>query len=180
MDNHNEKWKSIVGYEGLYEVSDKGRVRSVDRELTYRTGKVVTYRGRLKALSRGGWHRRYLTVHLTREGEHKRFLVHRLVAGAFIPNPSEKPFINHVDGNPQNNVASNLEWCTHQENMDHAVHVGLTNKGEKHWNARLDEGMVKNIKQAHASGRVTQRAIAKRFGVSYQHVSDILLGKRWA
>lgn len=74
----------------------------------------------------------YLYVDLYKNGKKKRFYVHRLVAEAFIPNPFNKPYINHKDGNPKNNCANNLEWCTPQENVEHASKIlGVMKQYEK-------------------------------------------------
>lgn len=109
-----EKWKSIKGYEGYYEVSDKGRVRSLDREIVYNNGRVHYHKGSiLKHLIDNEYHR----VSLTREGKRKRFLVHRLVAEAFIPNTDKKEQVDHIDGNPNNNTLENLQWISEEENL---------------------------------------------------------------
>jgi hypothetical protein len=96
-----EVWKPIPGYEGLYEISNLGRIRRL-------TWKFV------RGSDFGGYRR----VNLIKNGEQKSFLVHRLVAEAFIPNENEYPFINHMDENPSNNSADNLEWCTPAHNVN--------------------------------------------------------------
>ena len=119
-----EKWKDIPGYEGSYEVSNKGRVRSKKGKTTYtkRHGKRVWKSRVLKEKNKTAREQR---VDLWKEGEPKTFLVHRLVAMAFIPNPENKPCINHKDGDPRNNKIGNLEWCTYKENENHAKRNGL-------------------------------------------------------
>lgn len=108
-----------------YEVSDTGVVRSLDRELLItRCGKQHTQKckgKRLKQAINNG----YARVALKNNGELKNCLVHRLVAQAFIPNPKNKPQVNHKDGNKLNNHVSNLEWVTPKENLQHAVSNGL-------------------------------------------------------
>lgn len=101
-----ENWRAVVGYEGLYEVSDCGNVRS----LNWRS-KGITKSLWLKPTRYG-----YRQVYLSKNGKGKMFLVHRLVATAFIPNPDSLPVINHIDENKINNCVSNLEWCTHLQN----------------------------------------------------------------
>lgn len=127
MDD-TEIWKPVVGYEGLYEVSDHGRVRSLDRSahIACRWGGTATrlIRGRVMRATDNG--RGYLMVHLSTNGYRDPRLVHRLVAEAFVPVAEERQFVNHRDGDKTNNTASNLEWCTRAENMAHAHSNGLT------------------------------------------------------
>jgi hypothetical protein len=103
-----ENWKDIDGYIGLYQVSNYGRIQSLDRVLKNRK-----YRGKILSLINNYG---YLKINL---GHRNLQIVHRLAGQTFIPNPDNKPFINHIDGNPLNNNVSNLEWCTHSENMIH-------------------------------------------------------------
>jgi len=114
-----EIWKDIAGYEGLYQVSNLGRVKSLKRN----HGNSQNLRDRILTLeiAKNGYHRTRLWI---RQGV-KRFSVHRLVAQAFISNPQQKPQVNHMDGNPRNNQASNLEWVTQSENALHALRTGL-------------------------------------------------------
>lgn len=112
-----EEWRSIPGYEGLYEVSSHGRVKSCAKTIKFVQGKTrdlpevimqtpLMYRG-------------YHHVHLRHEGGRRRFFVHQLVAIAFLPNPEGKPFVNHKDRNQTNNHVLNLEWVTESENSYH-------------------------------------------------------------
>jgi len=127
----NEKWKSIKGYEGLYEVSSKGRIRSLDRYVKYKgstmfkKGKELKQRYDPKSENHFQWYR---TVELyDKDGNRKIHMVHRLVAIAFIPNPDNKSEVNHIipisEGGLDN--IENLEWVTHDENIDHATKHGL-------------------------------------------------------
>lgn len=102
-----EIWKSVVGYEGLYEVSNLGSVRSLPRKGTNITGRVLRY-----STDRCG----YRQVILAKFGERKCAKVHRLVAQAFLPNENNHPCINHKDENKQNNNVGNLEWCSYYYN----------------------------------------------------------------
>ena len=110
-----ELFRDISGYEGLYQISNLGNVRSF---------KAVSKGGNLKAVYRKG----YATVTLVKCGVSRVCSIHRLVAQAFIPNPYNLPYINHIDGNKSNNDISNLEWCTHLENMRHAFDTGLVKR----------------------------------------------------
>lgn len=123
---NGEVWKDVVGYEGLYEVSNMGRVRSVKRIVNStnprQTWKTINERI-LKPAPYGHTPKcggvRHLGVALHRNGKQKTEKVHRLVAMAFIPNPNNYPIINHKDENPHNNRADNLEWCDHKYNSNY-------------------------------------------------------------
>lgn len=105
-----EIWKEIKHYEGLYEVSNLGRVRSLDRRvLNPKTGVMQLYHGKILAQSDNG--RGYLIVSLWKDGKGKSEYVHRLVALTFLPNPYMLPQVNHIDEVKSNNELSNLEWC---------------------------------------------------------------------
>lgn len=112
-----EDWKPVAGYEGIYEVSSLGRIRS------YRKGKW----GLCDApkIIYGQLGRHYRTVVLCKDGHKNSVYIHRLVAETFIPNLQNLSEVNHKDGNKSNNAADNLEWCTHTENMHHADRIGL-------------------------------------------------------
>ena len=118
------EWKPVKGYEGLYEVSNTGLVRSVDRYIdTYiRNVKKRLIKGKLlqQSLKRMG----YYTVDLCKNGNVKTTNVHRIVADAFCPNPNGVRFVNHKDSNRTNNNASNLEWVTSSENRIHGIKHG--------------------------------------------------------
>jgi len=111
-----EEWKDIEGYEGLYQVSTLGRVRSLPRISCQGHPLKGGYR---KPQNRSG----YLSICLHKEGVWSKYLMHRLVATTFIPNPENKPEVNHIDGNKHNNRVENLEWCTKSENLMHASKV---------------------------------------------------------
>lgn len=110
----NEIWKDIKDYEGLYQVSNLGRVKSLERLTTWqdRGRRIMPQRIMSLEVTRQG----YLRIMLAKEGTRTRFQVHRLVAAAFIQNPNNLPFINHKDEEKANNVVENLEWCTSQYN----------------------------------------------------------------
>lgn len=115
-----EIWKDIPGYDGLYQVSNLGNVKRAKK--TYFCGndgatkRVLEERFIVGDISRG-----YKRVALWDGGKYTRFMVHRLVAQAFIPNPDNKPYIDHIDGSRDNNTVDNLRWCTHTENMNNPI-----------------------------------------------------------
>ena len=112
-----EEWKSIPGYEGLYEVSSYGRVRSLDRYVKVKNKSYRLQKG--KVLSPGINSYGYLQVFLCCNGKYKIITVHRLIAQAFLPNPDNLPMINHKDEDKTNNNVDNLEWCTQQYNSNY-------------------------------------------------------------
>lgn len=120
-----EIYKDIQGYEGLYQISNLGNVKS----LNYR------HTGKEKILSCGNNNKGYFVVNLCKNGKLEQFLVHRLVANAFIQNPENKPCVDHINTIRTDNRVSNLRWCTQKENCNNEISKGnysLTNKG-KHW-----------------------------------------------
>lgn len=122
-------WKPIAEYEGRYEVSNMGQIRSLDVYVMCGFGTRLS-KGRMKPLHPNN--RGYLTVNLSKDGVGKRYLVHRLVAEAFVPNTHNKPQVNHIDGDVGNNRADNLEWVTDNENKAHSsLAVGGTQRPKK-------------------------------------------------
>lgn len=127
-NTEKEVWKDIKGYEGYYQVSNLGRIRSVDRvvESQYRSSQLV--KGNIKKVNVGknGYKRVQLYKNNKRDGN----LVHRLVAEAFILNPNNYPIINHKDENPSNNKVENLEWCDYRYNLTYGTKIQKTLESE--------------------------------------------------
>lgn len=116
------EWRDVVGYEGLYMVSRIGEIVSLDR-LKGQFGSGRRVKGRVMNQRKN--HKGYRIVHLSKQGKGKWVLVHRIVANAFIENQLNKPQVNHIDGDKENNCAGNLEWVTGAENARHAADTGL-------------------------------------------------------
>lgn len=118
-----EIWKDVVGYEGLYQVSNLGNIRSITRmrevkdDIRGRCYKAIV-KGQNISQNKGG---KYAKVILSKNDTRKSFLVHRLVAQAFVPNPNGLNEVNHIDENHFNNNSDNLEWVTHKQNMNHGT-----------------------------------------------------------
>lgn len=148
----NEEWMDIPGYEGIYQISSHGNIRSLPRIRKHRWNSEKVFKGRLRKPVKV-WNG-YLAIALRKEGEASTFLVHRLVASAFIDNIYNKPYVNHKDGNKENNYFENLEWVTHQENCKHAFQIGLRKPGNpnKGWKTHTERRcaiceIVKPIKE---------------------------------
>lgn len=163
-----EIWKAIEGFEGLYEVSNLGRVKS-----THRASKILKY-----GFSGGRGINRYPTVNLRKYGHAKNGLIHRLVAIAFLDNPKNKREVNHKDGNKLNNHVDNLEWCTRKENCAHSSQSGLLMRDGVHYNAKLTMDEVVQIKRQLANG-VKQCFLVKEFNSDSSTINSISRGKSW-
>ncbi|ENA37416.1 hypothetical protein HMPREF1487_04334 [Pseudomonas sp. HPB0071] len=176
-----EVWKPITSLESSYEVSNLGRVRSLDRFVNNRWGtdKKRFIPGKLKAFSRNN--QGYCSVHLYSGQIMHKFYVHRLVAMAFISNPLSLPQVNHLDGNKENNAASNLAWCTAVENCRHAVTAKLYEsvRGEAVNSAVLTEAQVIEIRRMASEGSY-HKDIAAIFGVGRKAITKIVNRQRWA
>lgn len=163
-----EEWRPVVGYEGRYEVSSAGRVRSVRGA---RAGHVRTL-----SLNPKG----YLRVELQGITGSKNLFVHRLVAQAFLPiqKSGDEVEVNHIDGDQGHNTPNNLEWTTRVGNARHARANGRYPLGEEHRRAKLTEVVVRAIRDSH--GTMSTTALAARFGVSRTTVRDVITRRSWA
>ena len=142
-----EIWADVPNYEGLYQVSNLGRVKSLDRTVKSKKG-FKTYKGKiLKPRRTTGYEKVLLQTN-----SKKDLSVHRLVAMAFIANPSNKPQVNHINGYKFDNCICNLEWATRSENVRHADENKLrrTSRGSKHHRTNLTEAQAKQVKELAA------------------------------
>lgn len=178
-----EKWKTIKNFDGIYEVSNLGRVRSVDRKGKMKSqslGYVARkYNGKMIAQnldSRG----MYFIVHLSKNGNSYTKLVHRLVAEAFIENPTGLPEVNHIDENKRNNAVTNLEWCDHAYNNNYGTKRGST-RGQNNPQAKITEETVLAIRDEYVprdkSHGITP--LARKYGISVSQVCGIVKHKKW-
>lgn len=150
-----EIWKDIPQYEGLYQVSNLGRVFSV------RSQKCLAYRKRSDG---------YVRVALQMNGKRSFLYMQRLVANVFIPNPNDLPEVNHKDENPGNNAANNLEWCTHRYNINYGTAMARSSAARSK--------TVEQIKDGAVVRRWENAAAAEREGFDHRHISGCCNGKR--
>ena len=159
--------KDVLNYEGLYFVDVDGNVYSAPKK---------TRKGIRKLKANKNTNTGYLGVDLCKNGEIKRFLIHRLIAETFIPNPENKPQVNHINGIKNDNRLVNLEWCTRSENQLHSIKIGLrTTNGEKNSQAKLKAEDVMRIFEDNRKYEL----ISKQYNVSIQTVSNIKTGYSW-
>lgn len=172
-----EIWRDVIGYEELYEVSNLGQVRT--KEKIRWNSKCFAFR-KVRYLTIKEHPSGYIYAALSKDKKQRRYLVHRLVADAFIPNTNNKPFVNHMDGNKLNNVLSNLEWVTRSENAIHAFKIGLQcNKGEKHPKHKATEKIVLEIRAKFQPRKYSSRRLATEYGLSKTNVLDIVNKRIW-
>jgi hypothetical protein len=166
-----EQWKPCPGFEGLYAVSDLGRVKRIATANGATAGAILS----------GSPNPRYLQVGLRKGGRTYFRSIHRLVAMAFVPNPQGLPEVHHVDENKLNNRADNLEWISiakhrslHPIDHDHSKRV--MPHGEKHWATKVTDAEVIEIQEAYATGWATCQSLGERYGISKMQVSRIVKG----
>lgn len=165
-----EIWLPVAGYEGIYEVSAAGLVRSMDRIVILPDGKRRRIKGKqlLAKRSRDG----YLFVSLSKDGIPKTHYLHRLVATAFIENPDGFSEVNHINGIKADNCLGNLEWCSHRDNVRHAYAIGLNmNVGSNH---RFAAGVIDN-ELGQSFGCVQEWCAAR--GIKYSTGRNLLNGQ---
>ena len=165
-----EIWKSINETNGYYEISNLGNVRTIDRYARVCGGGKRLVNGKpIKPMicSNG-----YLELQASVEGKRRIFMIHRLVAQYFIPNPNNLPEVNHKDENPQNNCADNLEWCTPKYNCNYGT------RNQRCW----DKVIKKPVKQLSLDGKIIKQYISateaqKCTGVDRTQISRVCKGK---
>jgi len=173
--NITEVWKDIKGYEGRYQVSNMGRVKSLERTFIDKIGRKRSRKERI--LRSGQDHYGYLLVKLYNgSGTGKNFKVHRLVCEAFHENPENKPCVNHIDENKTNNTANNLEWCTVAENNKHGTRptkiakANAKNKSKAVGQYTLGGKLIKVWQSTHE--------VERQLGFASPNISAVARGKR--
>jgi hypothetical protein len=169
-----EIWRPIPGFEEAYEVSNLARVRRILTSQGAYAGRII--KQHLVPTING-----YLKVVLHYGGKRHNIFAHRALALAFIPNPDNKPHINHKNGKKTDNRFCNLEWVSAQENIIHACRTGLnpSNKGEKNGTSILTEQQVRFIRQEWVPFVVTKKQLADKYRVAMITVDRVLRGKSW-
>lgn len=167
-DLPNEIWRDVIGYEGLYQVSNFGRVKS------FKNNKIKILKSNVGI---GG----YLRVVLCKDFDKKNRFVHVLVAKAFIPNPENKRQVNHIDGNKQNNRVDNLEWNTPAENIHHAFDIGLRKSGCGHFRAKFTAEQVREIRRDCVPGdpELGFKVFARKFNVTPRIIANAFYCKSY-
>jgi hypothetical protein len=164
MQSYKEIWKDVPEYEGLYQVSNLGRVKSLKF-------------GRERILKPQEGKQGYMHVFLYKEGDVKFYRVHRLMMLAFVGESNLQ--VNHINGIKTDNRLENLEYCTGSQNIKHAFNTGLSVpvKGEKHGRSKITRACVERIKYGHQG--VSQKEIARIYGITQSQVSRVRSGRLW-
>lgn len=167
MNNVSEIWKDIKNYENKYQVSNSGRIKSLKKDIILKPS--VHYKG-------------YLEVKLYKNNSSKVFKIHRLVASAFIPNPENKPQVNHIDGNKQNNCVDNLEWNTQSENQLHAFRNKL-NRGSMYAKYSINNPHSKQVAQYDMNMNLIKiwgstMEAQRNLNINNSHISACCLNKK--
>ena len=163
-----EVWKDIKYYEGIYQVSNFGNVKSLGNSFSRKERFL-----KLSPQSKG-----YLTVVLQKNATRKMVLTHRLVAEHFIYNTESKRQVNHINGDKTDNIVENLEWVSHRENLDHAIKNNLTLKGEENRNSKLKDIDVIKIHCLLQKGTTTKE-LSESYNVSYSTIDGIITNRYW-
>lgn len=172
MKRDKEFWKDIQAYEGLYQISNFGRIKRLERESKYKHSKRGL-KEKIMVLNKNKHGYRF--IKLVNDGLVKTHSVHRLVAIHFISNIENLPEVNHKDGDKNNNEHSNLEWCSRANNMNHAYENSLINqKGTNSFWSKLNEEEVLEIRELYRGGTLTYDDIAAIFGVGPSTIGRVV------
>lgn len=178
----DEIWKAVVGYEGLYEVSREGRIRSLERDVPVaaKPGRPASFkvRGRIKKFdSTAAGHQR---VELSKGGVNKKLFVHRIVAEAFLGPSEGLPVVNHLDCNPKNNRVGNLEWTTYSGNSQHASDAGILRAmSNPNLRQKLSPSDVEEMRRRYWEESARVQDLKDKFGVSDTTVYQVVNFVNW-
>lgn len=174
--NSNEIWRDISGYKGYYQVSNKGRVRSINREFINILGRKCYAKGRVLKSRDDSYGYEYVVLTMTRK---KRYTVkvHRLVAKEFLVKSNNRDHVNHINGNKKDNRSCNLEWMTNAENSRHAGKMGLMPRGSSHIKSKINETTARKIKKMLSDMSII--GVSKKLNVSKYIVQDIKRNRTW-
>lgn len=172
-----EQWRPIKNYEGIYEISNLGNVKSLARTIIKKDGKKQTFKERILNKRHNGYG--YYQVGLNSKGKRVYFYIHRLVGEAFIDNPNDLPQINHINGNKEDNFVNNLEWISAKDNTIHSWKTGLSKGRENHGMSKLTNNEVLEIRKKYLSKNYSQRKLAKEYSVSQKTIYNIINKKQW-
>ncbi len=169
-----EEWRDIIGYEGLYQISNIGRIKTLSKFAgrSNRKEKIMKQSFNSKG---------YLHIVLSKNNISQTCRVNRLVALNFISNPDNLPQVNHKDGIKANNRVDNLEWCTSKYNVNHSIYTGLRKglKGENNPMSKLTQVHIEEIRYLYSTGSYTQKVLAIYYRVKHNTISRILNNKTY-
>lgn len=169
-----EIWKDIEELEGYYQISNFGNTKRKSRKAN--NPQVLPEKSARQQNNGKGYMQLYVSINRAR----KMLYIHRLVAKYFIENPKNKPFVNHIDSDRSNNHCTNLEWCTHDENMSHASKFGNLQKGETAWACKLSEQKVLALRRLfRMNPKFHKSNVAKKLGVADSTIHKIINNHRW-
>jgi len=180
-----EVWKNVIGYENIYQVSNFGNVKSLDREVAPNNRVPYWRKGKICKQSKSNLG--YMTVGFTVNNVKVNKYVHRLVAEAFITNINDYPQVNHIDCDKTNNKMYNLEWCTNSQNHIHASKNGLNKlhlhrvaySEENNGRSLLTKEQVLEIKQKYIPYKYSAKKLSKEYEVSESCITHILNNTSW-
>lgn len=174
-----EQWKAIPEFEGFYEASNLGNIRSLTLLLPWKskTGTPGERVRKGKVLSPG--RARYLQVNMSLGNKRFPRYVHRLVAQTFLPNPENKKEVDHINGDRYDNRIENLRWVTPSENMTAAYDNNQQHHGTANHQAKLSEDQVFQIIEMYKTSGMSQSKIGELFEVSQTQIGNIVRGDRW-
>lgn len=176
---NKEIWKPIKGFEGYYEISNMGRVKSLERMVPYRIlGLYRKQEGQILSAASDGYG--YLFVILNKNRTKKTGKIAILVAEAFVSGKKEGLQVNHKNGVKTDNRSENLEWVTPRENTLHAIEVlGKRRDKENHWKHKITIAQVEEMRELYKTGLFSQTELAKRYGIHRGQLSKICNHKSW-